>query len=378
MILDQHYQNQPKFAWFYLRDPYYAESLPPSQRANFVSEGPYEEEKLQTLKGEIEKSSYPCHHYNRPSDLTETIFDVSNENYQHSSNFPFQHLSDFINKTYPERTDLTPLQSERFRHKSFTRSHTRAYLANEGYFMQLDKYASSNDNRCFLVVGDSGIGKSALLANWAERYRQHHPENPLITHFIGCSSTSSNYLEMLKRFVAELQDILGDFTADRPKDVDLPRQLPGWLESTLVRNRKSRLVIVIDGLDNLDDRDNAYDLLWLPQILPNTVRIVISLSPGKVFNAINRRGYDSIKLAPLGLAERKSFIRMFLALNSKKLKEEQEFNIASFNQCGNPRYLKTFLEDITTGSTFEELSNRIKRNLTVSASPVVQSLINYR
>jgi len=54
---------------------------------------------------------------------------------------------------------------------------------------------------------------------------------------------------------------------------------------------------------------------------------------------------------------------MFLDLNSKKLNEEKEFKIASFNQAGNPRYLRTFLEDISTGTTFEELSSRIDRNL---------------
>jgi len=82
--------------------------------------------------------------------------------------------------------------------------------------MQLDKYASSNDNRIFLLLGESGIGKSALLANWGHRYKQHHPENPIITHFIGCSSSSSNYLSMLRRIVEELQDLLGDHTLDVP------------------------------------------------------------------------------------------------------------------------------------------------------------------
>jgi len=52
-------------------------------------------------------------------------------------------------------------------------------------------------------------------------------------------------------------------------------------------------------------------------------------------------------LSPLEEAERISFIRQYLNLNSKKLNEKQEFKIAKNPQASNPRYLKTLLEDIS-------------------------------
>ena len=48
-VLDGH-SSTPKKAWFYLRDPYFIESLPAAQRAEYVSEGAYEHGKLQKLK----------------------------------------------------------------------------------------------------------------------------------------------------------------------------------------------------------------------------------------------------------------------------------------------------------------------------------------
>ena len=40
-----------KAAWFYLRDPYFSETLPVEERALYTSEGAEELEKLHELKG---------------------------------------------------------------------------------------------------------------------------------------------------------------------------------------------------------------------------------------------------------------------------------------------------------------------------------------
>lgn len=37
---------------------------------------------------------------------------------------------------------------------------------------------SSEDTKPFLVGGGRGVGKSALLANWARRFTEHHQEVP--------------------------------------------------------------------------------------------------------------------------------------------------------------------------------------------------------
>ena len=49
------------------------------------------------------------------------------------------------------------------------------------------------------LVGESGSGKSALLANWALKYQELHPEELLIMHFIGASPYSANWSSMLRR-----------------------------------------------------------------------------------------------------------------------------------------------------------------------------------
>jgi hypothetical protein len=69
-----------------------------------------------------------------------------------------------------------------------------------------------------VVVGESGMGKSALLANWSNRYQQHHPESLLITHFVGCSPASSNYSGLITRVMRELLVQARDGSTNIPND----------------------------------------------------------------------------------------------------------------------------------------------------------------
>jgi hypothetical protein len=38
------------------------------------------------------------------------------------------------------------------------------------------------------ATGESGGGKSALLANWTHGWHQRHQETPVLVHFIGAAS----------------------------------------------------------------------------------------------------------------------------------------------------------------------------------------------
>jgi len=350
MILDKHYSGPQKAAWFYFRDPYFIENVPDNEKPNFVSEGEHEAHKLAQLKSAIGESEFPSAVYNRPSHLEELIL---------------EDLVEYVNLRYPQGVDLPPLKRERFKHTCYARNLTRTYLPIEKYFMSLDKHASSNTTTPLVIEGVTGIGKSALLANWSSRYREHHPEAIVIEHWIGCGGAASNYFNLLLRVMNELQDILGDFTEDIPKDsADLEKSFPGWLEKTLKRNQRHKLVLIIDGLDVLENTRNSHALLWLPRQFPPQVRVVLSVEPGsRPFQTVLNREWETLTIAPLQEAERISFIRQFLNLHSKKLTAAQEFKIAKPLPSGNPRYLKTLLEDIIVSGNFEELDSRIARDL---------------
>jgi len=337
-----------KAAWFYFRDPYYVkENIIDAEKANFVSEGPYEATKLNQLKADIQNSSFPSQQYNRPSHLLDLIY---------------EDLQQFVNRKFPEKSVLSEEESERFRHNSYASSLCRVYMPLDKMFMALDKYASSNTETPLIIFGEGGTGKSALLANWLQRYRDQHPEVVLVSHFVGCSSASTNYHSLLYRLMWEIQDLLNDKTLDIPK-TNVSENLPQWLERTLVRNHRTKMILVIDGLDGIDERENAKDLLWLPRTFPACIRVVLSCASQKLREITKRRKYQEQVMDRLDEAEISQFINLYLALHSKRLPDTQAFKIAAAPQSRLPRFLKTLLDDLISYGDFENLDAKIVSDL---------------
>ena len=62
-------------------------------------------------------------------------------------------------------------------------------------FTILDQHADTVENDVkppLVILGNEGSGKSAFLANWVARRREHkHKEEFLFQHFVGCSARST-------------------------------------------------------------------------------------------------------------------------------------------------------------------------------------------
>lgn len=84
-------------------------------------------------------------------------------------------------------------------------------LANQKHFFFLDKHVAAQTTEPFCVFGASGVGKSALLGNWVSRFIKHHPEDIVISHFVGCSSASTDYASLISRIMQEIQTQVGTF-----------------------------------------------------------------------------------------------------------------------------------------------------------------------
>ena len=111
-------------------------------------------EKLKNLKTVVrENKRYPVNDYDTPEDLGQQVEDA---------------FMGLLNKLFPKNS-LSEMEKEKDAQKVFTKSRTEVYVPNDGYMKAIDDFLLNPDQRNFVVVGESGIGKSALLANWSEK-----------------------------------------------------------------------------------------------------------------------------------------------------------------------------------------------------------------
>ncbi len=333
-------------ALFYFRDPRYVDGLPEQERVGFVEATHEGREKLIALKDRIRESGFPVREdYPDPRRLAEWVL---------------ADLTVLVNVLFPEGSAPSLLERERAAHEAFAASRTGVYVGRQSYMDVLDAHAAGSGGLPLLVVGESGSGKSALLANWAQSHQQQHPDTVVVSHFVGASAGSVGWQAMVRRLIGELAARFG-FEVEIPTEPDRLRQ--AFAEMLARVDAAGGAVVVVDAVNQLEDREGALELLWLPVVLPPRVRVIVSTLPGKALQAGVGRGWPQLGVEPLVPAERRLLIVGLLAQYTKTLSPDLVGRIAAAPQTASPLFLRVLLEELRVFGSHEQLPDRIDHYL---------------
>src|ERR1051325_467410 len=328
-------------AYFYFRDPQWLKQLPnDAHSADYAAESEASARHLQNLKAAIRASRFPVREdYASPEVLGE---------------FVLEDLTALINRLYPAEHPPSPLDQDAVAHGAFARRLVSLYLPCSGDMAELDRYASEGGSPTAALRG-SGSGKSALLANWAARYSADHQDAIVLTHFIGATGlTGLN--TVLARIVAELQR-RAEIPHPLPESPDqLRADFGNWL--SMAASMRS-VVLVLDSLNELEDREGARELDWIPRVLPPALRLIAATSPGASQDAIVKRGWQTLEVKPLDAHQRSQLASTFLNLYGKKLDDRLLVRISGAPPCANPLYLTTLVDELRQFGEMERLEQQV-------------------
>ena len=338
-------------AFFYFRDPAYIEHLPSQyNRIDFECDNEKIKRNLDSLKEKIRIAQ------------TQQLCSLR-ENFINAKELGKWILDDFtelINQLFPESSQIDPLDREALDHEMFAQHLSRVYISRDEYYSVLDNHAASKATKPMLITGESGSGKSALLANWALRYRKMHPDDFMIMHFIGSSPYNTDWVTMLQRIMAELKCRF-DIPDDIPDKLDfLCSAFTKWLHMAAV---KGRVVLILDALNLLEGNEETLDLFWLPPIIPENIRIFISTLPGRPLKSLLNNDILQLDIQLLTVDERREYVKMYLSQYSKALNTERLEKIATSPQTQNPLFLKALLEELRLFGSHYRLDEWIERYL---------------
>ena len=158
-----------------------------------------------------------------------------------------------------EDEDKQPIVSYEDEHEAFAASRVSKYVyvpTKDTFFNTLDQHADTLDGDVKLplvLLGNEGSGKSALLANWVARRREHkHRDEFLFSHFVGCTTQSLQLQSTLLRLETALKDFFQLREMKVPdSEVELRWSLNRFLEAASKKHFPARIVIIIDGVDRL-------------------------------------------------------------------------------------------------------------------------------
>src|ERR1035441_285632 len=211
--------NNPDMAgrsFFYFRDPAYVESVPKDKQKDFTAENAEAAEKLNELKNRIRarfgippSGGSPLASLIQPAKAgtpnePQTLCPRLREGYPDPRQLAALILADLtaaIEAEFPADQVPDVWTREARDHEAYAKSRcTQFYVGREAYYERLDAFARDGaDGRGLTVLGESGGGKSALLANWVGRWRTAHPDDFVFQHYIGSSPLSAGHLGLMRR-----------------------------------------------------------------------------------------------------------------------------------------------------------------------------------
>jgi nephrocystin-3 len=260
----------------------------------------------------------------------------------------------YLDAKFPEKERPSPLEQERLDHAAFARSRLKVYIGGKEYHKTLDRYVEGTGPP-LVVTGEPGSGKSALLATWIARYQQKNPDAYILYHFIGGAPDSADHYSLMRRIMFELKEHFG-IEDDIPKKQE---KLAELLPLFLAKTTKEPWVLILDALNQLEEKDNARWLGWLPSFFPENIRVILSTLSGEALDTLKKRGYTQMAVTPLTLAERKDLIKEYLKFYTKELNEDRTIQIASDQKAGNPLILRTILDELCIVGLHEKLQDQI-------------------
>ena len=397
--------NDPSLSprcFFYFRDVSFLTTLPKKDRKLFAEIGE-SEKRLQQLKTRIVAAGFPIRYFNTP---------------QQMSDYLEEDLKASIERDFPIQK-LTPLDRELKDHQAFAEMRTRVYVGGEKYVEALDEFLMNESEgapQICLITGSSGSGKSSLLANWMKqvktRARQNHfqgkkqivgdatpvPSNeagttpqptttkiiddgtPRVFHwnvglfqdrYIGSTSDSTQPGTLLRWLLVEIKQRFEYIENPVPQDPKkIIEDFPEFVESA---SSNVPILLVLDGLDQLMEDEDAHHLLWLPKEWPKTVKIVLSTVHGSLTHKTlverNSIAKNTMFLSVEDVSDEHclQLIRTFLGSYGKNLDHEQEARIMACERTRNPLYLITFLQEVRVFGSFESLNQRIDHYMSANS-----------
>lgn len=256
----------------------------------------------------------------------------------------------------------------------FIELQTRVFIGRDDIIRELFEFVEGDAAGPLFISGPEGSGKSAVLANFCVSLLENPGKTLVLRHFCGVSPQSGRLDFLLKKLCGQL---LEHFRFTDKKDhggtiQETPVELETTTETLISQFNDlvgripggKKVVLLLDGLDGLEDFGQPGKMNWFPKsILPN-VRIILtgedSEFEGAAVAALFRlRPCLTLRLPDLATADRIAIARTRSALSGRELSDHQHVLLTGNPATGNPLFLYIALEELKNFNAAKQLADRI-------------------
>jgi Effector-associated domain 10 len=159
--------------------------------------------------------------------------------------------------------------------QSLIQDKTEDFVGREYVFSTIETFIKENSKGYFTIIGDPGMGKSAILAKYVQ-------ETECIAHFnvqLQGPNRADQFLESVcKQLVERYQLAYDPLPSNATQDGEFLGQL---LDEVAQRRNGKPVVIAVDALDEVDSASyRDANILYLPPHLPDGIYLIVTKRRG--------------------------------------------------------------------------------------------------
>lgn len=272
-------------------------------------------------------------------------------------------------------------------HELVVENQSRMFIGREKTMEELLAYASfatsdesdAGDHRTrpLMVTGEPGSGKSSLMAAFSKTLMKRKdlkdlPGAPdaVIVHFVGCGAQGSTSMhETLFRLCLELcpfckpsisTETLGQYSYRQLEQLFMRICSPSKANRVV-----SRVVLIIDALNQLQHANNPQLLNWLPETLSHKVRLIVSSLAGPFVTnfkekIVTQSSCNLLSVELLSHSERRAIVEKRLGARGKELSDTQLALLVNKTEAVKPLYLTIACEELCIYGNYDMLTETIQ------------------
>jgi hypothetical protein len=258
-----------------------------------------------------------------------------------------------IYQTFVTDDRYRPLSEKLYTFTTLIEEKTQNFIGRQFVFNSLDKFLSEKDRGYFIVRGEPGIGKTALLAQLVQTRGYIHHFNESSVGIVKADQFVQNVaVQLIARY--KLSRTFSPFEASRNGGY-----LIGLVEEIsrqLTENQQ--LVIAVDALDEAErPLGNRINVLSLPGRLPRGVFFVVTHRPIEDFplSLQTERQYFYLEADSKGnMLDVRLYLeqvanRLQAQLSAEQISQEQFVELLLHKSEGNFMYLRHVIPEIEAG-----------------------------